>query len=32
VAYLVLCVYTWFITPVTRFVLARQYPWLRALR
>lgn len=30
-AYLVFCGYTWFITPVTRFILARQYPWLREL-
>lgn len=32
VAYLALCVYTWFVAPVTRFILARQYPWLRALQ
>ena len=28
-SYLALCAYTWFVTPVTRFVLARRYPWLR---
>lgn len=27
--YLAFCAYTWFVTPVTRFVLARRYPWLR---
>jgi tetratricopeptide (TPR) repeat protein len=30
-AYLVLCAYTWFVTPATRFVLARRYPWLRGV-
>lgn len=29
VVYLAFCVYTWFVSPVTRFVLARRYPWLR---
>jgi hypothetical protein len=29
VVYLALCAYTWFVTPLTRFVLARRYPWLR---
>ncbi len=31
VAYLAFCAYTWFATPVTRFILARQYPWLRRI-
>ena len=30
-AYLVFCAYTWFVTPVTRWVLARRYPWLRQI-
>jgi Flp pilus assembly protein TadD len=29
VGYLGFCAYTWFVTPLTRFVLARKYPWLR---
>ena len=29
VAYLGLCAYTWFATPVTRWILAREFPWLR---
>jgi Flp pilus assembly protein TadD len=28
-AYLAFCAYTWFATPVTRHILAREYPWLR---
>jgi len=31
VAYLAFCVYTWFAAPVTRFLLARRYPWLRQI-
>ena len=29
VAYLGLCAYTWFAAPVTRWILAREFPWLR---
>lgn len=29
--YLAFCAYTWFATPVTRFLLNRQYPWMREL-
>jgi tetratricopeptide (TPR) repeat protein len=29
--YLAFCGYTWFVTPVTRFVLSRHYPWLRQI-
>jgi tetratricopeptide (TPR) repeat protein len=29
--YLAFCAYTWFAAPVTRFLLARQYPWMRPL-
>jgi Flp pilus assembly protein TadD len=29
--YLAFCAYTWFVTPVTRFVLARRYPWMRRI-
>jgi tetratricopeptide (TPR) repeat protein len=31
VAYLAFCAYTWFATPVVRFVLGRRYPWLREI-
>lgn len=29
--YLAFCAYTWFVTPVTRFLLARRYPWIRRI-
>jgi tetratricopeptide (TPR) repeat protein len=32
VGYLAFCAYTWFVTPVTRALLARRYPWLRQIR
>ena len=28
-AYIAFCVYTWFATPITRFLLSRRYPWLK---
>jgi tetratricopeptide (TPR) repeat protein len=27
--YIAFCAYTWFATPITRFILGRQYPWFR---
>jgi tetratricopeptide (TPR) repeat protein len=31
IVYLALCAYTWFAAPITRAILARQYPWLRQI-
>jgi len=28
-AYIAFCLYTWFATPITRFLLSRRYPWLK---
>lgn len=28
--YLALCAYTWFADPITQFLLARRYPWIRS--
>jgi hypothetical protein len=27
--YVAFCLYTWFAAPITRFLLARRYPWLK---
>lgn len=31
-SYVAFCAYTWFADPFTRFLLRREYPWLRELR
>jgi tetratricopeptide (TPR) repeat protein len=31
-SYFAFCAYTWFATPVTRWILSRHYPWLREVK